>query len=392
MRSVRISLLSTLALAAAGLAAPAEAGTLTTVATFPAGSPAFYPNTGVVALGGLLYGTAPQPDATGSVYSIDPATGTKSLVYAFLGTSNGPKLDGAKPSALTVMNGMLYGTTASGGASSGGTVFAVSPATGQEQVLVSFTEPSTGVSQKPTADALAVSGRFLFGTLQAGGAQQTGAIYRVSATGQYRTLYQFPQAAEGCNPGTGVIAHENVLYGTTTGCGAYGFGTLYAYSLATQAFTTLYSFTSAAGPLHLLYRDGVLYGATATGGANNAGSVYSYTLASGSFTLLHSFSASEIETPASGLTVFKGRLYGIATAGPAQTAAERGGIYAINPTTGDEAVVSLLSGCSSYPYACGPDADPAGDLLAYQGALWGTTTQMNVLGAQSDGSVYNFVP
>jgi uncharacterized repeat protein (TIGR03803 family) len=100
---------------------------------------------GLISVNGLLYGTTDEGGscnkACGTVFDVNPSSGKESILYNFQGGT-----DGLNPGAsLTSMNGMLYGTTTFGGAStcgtSGygcGTVFEVNPSTGKERVLYSF--------------------------------------------------------------------------------------------------------------------------------------------------------------------------------------------------------------------------------------------------------------
>lgn len=90
------------------------------------------PNAGLVALNGKLYGTTTHgggcglfSGGCGTVFSIDPADGDESVVYAFKGGD-----DARRPSSTLIdISGTLYGTTATGGGCSSGcgTIFSVTP-------------------------------------------------------------------------------------------------------------------------------------------------------------------------------------------------------------------------------------------------------------------------
>ncbi len=71
---------------------------------------------------------------SGTVFKITPA-GVETVLYAFTGGN-----DGSIPRAplLQAADGNFYGTTTSGGSSSAGTLFKITPA-GVETVLYSFT-------------------------------------------------------------------------------------------------------------------------------------------------------------------------------------------------------------------------------------------------------------
>ncbi|MGH9205213.1 MAG: choice-of-anchor tandem repeat GloVer-containing protein, partial [Acidimicrobiales bacterium] len=106
----------------------------------------------IAAPGGTIYGTTQLGGASGlgTVFPLKPpvASGpwTQRVLYSFVGG-----LDGEQPVAglLASHNGTLYGTTKLGGASSSGTVFALTPPSSPggawtESVLYSFTGGSDG--------------------------------------------------------------------------------------------------------------------------------------------------------------------------------------------------------------------------------------------------------
>jgi uncharacterized repeat protein (TIGR03803 family) len=89
----------------------------------------------------------------GNVFSITPS-GTETVIHSFSGS------DGSEPfAALKNVDGVLYGTTASGGANNYGTVFSISK-TGTETVVRSFAK---GDGVKPFAGVIAID-HTLYGT------------------------------------------------------------------------------------------------------------------------------------------------------------------------------------------------------------------------------------
>jgi uncharacterized repeat protein (TIGR03803 family) len=84
--------------------------------------------------------------------------------------SFGARGDGSEPSSnLTYLNGKLYGTTTSGGAFSGGTLFSITKS-GQEVVEHSFSHPD-GIF--PQDGVIAAKG-VLFGNTYTGGNEACG--------------------------------------------------------------------------------------------------------------------------------------------------------------------------------------------------------------------------
>jgi uncharacterized repeat protein (TIGR03803 family) len=83
---------------------------------------------------GALYGATYTGGAygNGTVFSLDPDTGTATVVHAFGGSK-----DGSNPyTGLVHVNGTLYGTTEYGGAHGTGTVFALHLKTGTERCFI----------------------------------------------------------------------------------------------------------------------------------------------------------------------------------------------------------------------------------------------------------------
>jgi uncharacterized repeat protein (TIGR03803 family) len=93
--------------------------------SFGSGSDGCNPGAGLLNVERKLYGTTQEGGAYGggTVFRINPRTGTETVLHSF-----GYGSDGSHPqAALAEMNGMLYGTTSYGGAHSDGTVFALTP-------------------------------------------------------------------------------------------------------------------------------------------------------------------------------------------------------------------------------------------------------------------------
>jgi uncharacterized repeat protein (TIGR03803 family) len=220
------------------------------------------------------------------------------VVHSF--QANGNRKDGANPSGLMAYaKGMLYGTTQGGSEYGAGTVFALDPKTGTETVLYTFKGTTDGYA--PSRDLVFDQGT-LYGTTAFGGQgpsgdfNETGTLFAVDIkTGHKRTLFEFPNDGSlGYAPGD-VTLVNGVLYGLTAGQGdphgATYYGTLFSFDLATHVFTDLHDFTPGATgdggfPLAgLLNVNGVLYGTTKQGGSD-AGSVFSYTISTNTLAIL----------------------------------------------------------------------------------------------------------
>lgn len=227
---------------------------------------------------GNLYGTTyvGGTNNDGTVFKID-ATGTESVLFSFpIGTN-----DNANPRASLIMDsaGNLYGTTVFGGANNGGTVFRIS-ATGSESIVYSFGS-SVSDGWYPESQLTMDSDGNLYGTTADGGASNGGTVFKIGTDGTEGVLYSFgSSAADGLNPQAGLVfGSDGNLYGTTYAGGANGDGTVFKISVGGTE-SVLYSFGSSASdgmnPVGGLAIDSVgnLYGTTTRGGVSNDGTVF----------------------------------------------------------------------------------------------------------------------
>ena len=183
----------------------------------------------------------------GTVFQITPEGAFTSL-YSFCNqTNHGVCRDGDQPNTALVQatDGNLYGTTMQGGvftknctyASSCGTVFLIAP-TGAFSTLYTFCVQSNCPDGKaPTGTLIQASDGNLYGTASAGGAMQSGTVFKLTPQGVLTVLHSFctqpPQCADGLGPVGGLVQASNgVLYGTTVRGGAYNQGTIYSLTLS----------------------------------------------------------------------------------------------------------------------------------------------------------------
>jgi uncharacterized repeat protein (TIGR03803 family) len=141
--------------------------------------------------------------------------------------------------------GNLYGTAVAGGAFNSGVVFKLDK-TGKQTVLYSFTGRNDG--KEPHAGVIRDSVGNLYGTTRFGGEFQAGVAYKLDTTGKETVLYSFTGRADGRGPLAGVVRDSaGNLYGTTNSGGASDFGAVFKVDTAGQE-TVLYSFTGGATP------------------------------------------------------------------------------------------------------------------------------------------------
>ena len=280
------------------------------------------PWAGLLYYSGAFYGTTQYGGTKndGTIYRISPGGSFKSL-YSF----HGGERDGNGPvGVLTALNGTLYGTTGTGGPYNGqnggfGSVFSVTTG-GSEHVLHFFRGSPDGAY--PWGTLTLVKG-MLYGTSFDGGKYDAGSVYRVTTSGSVKILHSF-KGSDGEQLESNVMYEDGWLYGTAVRGGAYGFGTVFKVGLGGQ-FSTLYSFDGAANGCHpisgLRSLNGSLFGLTTgsfTGSScSSAGTIYAIT-PSGSLTTTHTFDGRNgggEPIDFSGLTNVGGKLYGTTWAG-----------------------------------------------------------------------------
>jgi len=189
--------------------------------------------------------------------------------------------NGANPSFMSLVQGRdgnYYGITSGGGTYGGGTVFTVTSA-GKLTKLYNFCAQANCADGGGPQDALvlATDGNF-YGTTSGGGANGGGTVFKITPKGTLTTLYSFcaqTNCTDGTVPLAGLIqAMDGNFYGTASGGGANGRGTVFKMTPA-GTLTTLYNFCSWARcrdgsvPLAPLVQgaDGSFYGTTDEGGA-----------------------------------------------------------------------------------------------------------------------------
>ena len=155
-------------------------------------------------------------------------------------------------------------------------------ATPTETVLYSFAGGTDGAH--PAGLVMDASGN-LYGTTSGGGTSGLGTVFKITPTSTESMLHSFyyspRERTDGALPASRlVLGAGGNLYGTTVVGGASGHGTVFKITPAGTE-SVLYSFaggTDGAGPVGLvLGADGNLYGITINGGTSNDGTVFKIT-------------------------------------------------------------------------------------------------------------------
>ncbi len=287
------------------------AGKLNPLVSF-GGTNGIGPNGLTLAADGNFYGTtwSGGPANNGTVFRLT-SDGQLSTLVAF----TGPNGSGPVSELTTGADGSLYGTTREGGQNNTGTIFKVST-NGAFATLVAF--DNTHGADPFTALALGNDGN-LYGATLSG----DGTLFRVTPSGLLTTLVAF-NGTNGAYPiGPLVLANDGNLYGETRYGGSNNSGTLFRLG-TTGEFKTLVSFDANAPTVDTqnalsLGHDGKLYGTTQNGGQSGWGTIFSVTT-NGDLATLFEFGDPQGEVP-NGLAIGgDGSLYGTTASGGSQGA------------------------------------------------------------------------
>lgn len=201
--------------------------------------------------------------------------GSPSVLYTFA-------TDPSQPNPMILApDGNLYGTTINGGTYNSGTIFKLTPS-GGVTTLYNFQEGSASGYNPEGPLAIGRNGE-LYGTTVNGGLVDTdgaaGTFFSITTKGKFKVLYTFPPSnlgGDGLNPLAGVtLGNDGNFYGTTSAGGANNEGIIFKISANGKKLTKLHDFNqtidNAAFPMFplTLGSDGNFYGAssdTASGG------------------------------------------------------------------------------------------------------------------------------
>jgi uncharacterized repeat protein (TIGR03803 family) len=435
-------------------------GTLTTLYSFTGGSDGCTPFWGVIRdSSGNLYGTtyAGGPNGDGVVFELS-STGAFTVLHTFsaLNGSPGTNNDGAYPSGGLVQdsNKNLWGATIGGGINGTGTYYRMAPdgshftsfplkalnpsgdnsggdsprgvpirdgsgnlylvavaggsngAGAIDQIspdgllltpIHSF-EGGTGAGDAANPQAPLIQGNdgAFYGTALNGGANNTGALFKVANDGAESVLYSFSPLTSGTNPDGAypqaalLQTSDGTLYGTASAGGPSGWGTLFNFS-PSASLSTLYAFTGNAGdgatPDSALTQDtlGNLLGTTRYGGINGSGNNgfgTAFSFKPTGLAYLTSFAGKNGAQPLGALVQdAAGNSYGVCSTGGANG---NGNLFKISAT----GVLSTLYDFSALNASAhnSDGANPvAGLVLGADGNLYGTTERG---GANGTGTVF----
>jgi uncharacterized repeat protein (TIGR03803 family) len=195
----------------------------------------------VEGMNGTFYGSTFEggPNAAGTVFSIT-AKGAFTTLHIFDGS------DGQWPESTLAWgaDGNLYGTTAQGGPHGGGTVFKITP-DGTFSTLHAFCYEGGCVSigSYPVGGVILGTDGMLYGTTRSGGTGTgcggfgCGTIFGITPNGGLTTLYNFNLTTDGEFPSAPLTqGTDGKFYGTTYAGGANDGGTVFSLSVGLGPF------------------------------------------------------------------------------------------------------------------------------------------------------------
>ncbi|MGA7460198.1 MAG: choice-of-anchor tandem repeat GloVer-containing protein [Candidatus Korobacteraceae bacterium] len=284
---------------------------------------------------GALYGTTFDGGVgcsygCGNVFRLQPpatfcssvlCSWDQTVLYQFSGGDDGAQPDSG---ALTFdPAGNLYGTTPFKGAQSCGTVFELAHKVNQWtfNLLWTFTEYPSGCS--PLSGVIFDPAGNLYGTTTEGGANEYGAAFELSPSGQswsLTPLHQFVDSSDGSDPlGNLIFDSAGNLFGTNRFGGPGGEGGIFELSPDSGGWnlSVLHSFHGeAAGPDGPVLIDsaGNLYATSSYAGKYGWGNVFKMTPSGSGYTYtdLYDFTGASDGGAPSGQIVMdaSGNLYG----------------------------------------------------------------------------------
>lgn len=138
---------------------------------------------------------------------------------------------GYAPSSLVEgTDGNFYGMTVKGGANGTGTVFKVTPA-GLETVLYSFGPAVNSINPTPRGALIQASDGNFYGCTQHGGTLNIGTVFKLTPAGAQTLVHSFSAGgADAAEPVVLLQGSDGALYGAATSGGANGTGAIFRIS------------------------------------------------------------------------------------------------------------------------------------------------------------------
>jgi len=345
--------------------------------------------------GATMFGGTGKGGSEGTAFKVTP-TGTFTTIYNFCNKANCADGDGPFWGVVLGTDGNFHGTTGSGGANVGGTVYTIT-SSGKLAVVYSFCaqENCTDGATPEGGVIEGIDGNY-YGTTRDGGngplcldEGDCGNVFKTTPAGATTTIYNFcsqPNCTDGFLPTAPLVqGTDGNFYGSTTELNGVP-ATIFKLT-PRGVLTTLYSFPitwNGVSPL-IQGTDGNYYGTITSGGNFGLGMAFKIT-PGGTFTSLYSFCSNfgctDGSSPQGLVQGSDGNFYGTTSEGGQNASGTNGGtIFSLSPTG---AYSVLYSFCSQTNCADGsnPDAPP---VQGTNGNFYGVTSGGNL----NKGTIYS---
>ncbi len=245
---------------------------------------------------GKFYGTTKLGGTNnyGTLFEYDPMAESLSALINFDATVIGGD---SKGKIFEADNGLLYGTTTTGGPLGNGTLFSYDPSNQQLTKIIDF-ETSLGFSAKATL--IQSNNGFIYGLCHGGGQYANGTIFKLDTnTNSVTKVADFN--SEGKFPQVLVQGDNGLLYGIAQQGGNSDVGTIFEFDPPQSSLAKIHDFEAAASgayPTGIMYNgEGKLVGTTQSGGNDDKGTVFEYDLNGNTFQVTHHFNGTNGEFP-----------------------------------------------------------------------------------------------
>ena len=276
---------------------------------------------------------------------------------------------------------LFYGTTSGGGPDGNGTIFSLKP-DGTMSTIATFN--GTNGSHPYGGLTYDTNTGFFYGTTSGGGPDGYGTIFSVSRDGKLSTIASF-DGTTGFLPYGSLIYNstKKLFYGTTYGGGPDGYGTIFSVS-PSGTLSTIASFKNGTNGSHpnpdLTYDSStdLFYDTTYNGGANGYGTIFSVST-DGKLSTVASFDGTNGALSNGSLTYDSKKDLFYGTTGGANN---DGTIFSVSPSGTLSNLATFNGSNGAYPYGS----------LTYDGNtgfFYGTTSGG---GANGYGAIFLFNP
>jgi uncharacterized repeat protein (TIGR03803 family) len=270
-------------------------------------------------------------DGIGEIYSTDSLGQNLDTIFSF--TKNTVK--SPQSGLMQASNGKFYGASYQGGKNNYGAIYEWNPATEELTMKNSFMSTN---GQYPLSELIEGPDGRLYGTTAYGGTSGKGVIYAYDiATDTIIKLASLADINLRYSASELFLASNGLMYGTTFyGGNTNNYGGIFKFDYITDSLWLVHEFDNTNGAYAygglVQANNGLLYGCSYSGGSSNYGVLYSINPANDAFSVKMQFSNTVYQRSIyqSMVKAPNGKLYGTSYLG-GQTNTSQGSIFEYNP-------------------------------------------------------------